>query len=73
MGDKIRWLARGRRTVRMEVGKASVFWCSLAFFLGTGIISWLFGLNLLLSLLIAEAAAVIGLIVFEGIRQNRGH
>jgi len=64
------WLADAGPSGWSE-GKLLFLWSSVAFFSGTPTVSSLFGLNLLASFLIAEAAVVLGLIVYEGIRQNR--
>jgi len=41
---------------------------SISFFLGTGFVAWLFGINILLSFCISTAIALVGLFVYRSRR-----
>jgi len=45
---------------------------SVAFFVGTGTLSLLFGFNLLVAFLIAEAIALLGPLIYAKTKRDRG-
>jgi hypothetical protein len=54
------------------LGKQLVLWTSIAFFVGTGTLTLFFGVNLLVAFLIAEAVAIIGLLIYRKVKHGRG-
>ena len=53
-----------------ELGIQFFLFASLGFFVGTGIVAQLFGLNLLLSFIIAEVVALMALYVFRKMKRQ---
>jgi amino acid transporter len=64
-----RWSA-GTAPFLCELGIQLFLFASLGFFVGTGIVARLFGLNLLLSFIIAEVAALMALYVFRKMKRR---
>jgi len=63
-----RWLAH-TAPVLWKLGIQCFLFATFGFFVGTGIVAQVFGLNLLLSFIIAEVAAFIALYVFLKIKR----
>lgn len=54
------------------LGTQLVFWMSIAFFVGAGTLSLLFGFNVLVAVVIAETIAITALLFYRKMKRDRG-